>query len=159
VPRPLALAAVALALAGCGGDDEPAASPSPPPPLAPEAVATITTSGGETVRVRVEIADNDTEAELGLMFRESLPDDAGMIFLFDRPQTRGFWMKNTLIPLSIAFLDGTGEIVRILDMQPCRADPCERYKPGVPYRGALEVNLGAFRRWGVNAGDRIELVR
>ena len=157
MPRAVAFAAAALLLAGCGGDDEPAAGP--PPPYEAEAVATITTSKGETVRVQVEVADNETEVEQGLMFRESLPDDAGMIFLFDRPQTRGFWMKNTLIPLSIAYLDGTGEIVRILDMQPCRADPCEKYEPGVPYRGALEVNLGAFRRWGVNAGDRIELVR
>lgn len=154
--RPLALAAAFL-LAGCGGDNEPAASP--PPPLGPEAVATITTSAGETVRVDVEIADDDAERVRGLMFRESLPDDAGMIFLFDRPQTRGFWMKNTLIPLSIAYFDGAGEIVRILDMQPCRADPCDVYEPGVAYRGALEVNLGAFRRWGVQAGDQIELIQ
>ncbi len=155
--RAVALAAAVFILAGCGGENEPAASPPPPPEA--EAVATITTAKGEAVRVQVEVADNDAEAELGLMFRESLPDDAGMIFVFDEPRTRGFWMKNTLIPLSIAYFDGAGEIVRILDMQPCRADPCEKYEPGVPYRGALEVNLGAFRRWGVNAGDRIELVR
>ena len=154
--RVVALAAATLLLAACGGDDEPAASPLSPPPQ-PEAVATISTSPGKTVSVDVEVADDDGERARGLMFRESLPEDAGMIFLFDAPQSSGFWMKDTLIPLSIAFFDGQGEIVRILDMQPCRADPCEFYEPGVSYRGALEVNLGAFRRWGVEAGDRIEL--
>ena len=66
-------------------------------------------------------------------------------------------MKDTLIPLSIAFWDGRGRIVRILDMTPCRADPCPTYDPRVAYRGALEVNRGAFKRWGVQRGDRVRL--
>jgi uncharacterized membrane protein (UPF0127 family) len=68
-------------------------------------------------------------------------------------------MKNTLIPLSIAFWDARGRIVRILDMTPCRADPCRLYDPRVAYAGALEVNRGAFRRWGVERGDRIAVRR
>ena len=64
-------------------------------------------------------------------------------------------MKNTLIPLDIAFYDGRGKILRILTMQPCRRDPCRVYDPKVAYRAALEVNAGSFRRWGVRAGDRV----
>ena len=67
----------------------------------------------------------------------------------------GFWMNNTLISLSIAFAAADGTIVSILDMEPCEADPCEVYEPGATYRSALEVNQGAFSRWGVQVGDRI----
>jgi uncharacterized membrane protein (UPF0127 family) len=144
----------ALALAACAGDS---AEPSPTVPSpAPEAVAVIDTGDNE-VTVEVEVADSPSERGRGLMFRESLPEDAGMIFLFEGPQETGFWMKNTLIPLSIAFYDEAGTIVRILDMEPCRADPCALYDPGVPYHGALEVNQGAFQRWDVEAGDTIRL--
>ena len=85
------------------------------------------------------------------MHREFLPDDAGMIFLFEEEIAGGFWMKNTLIPLSIAFVAGNGEIVRILDMEPCEADPCEIYDPGVTYSSALEVNQGV-RELGCRGG-------
>ena len=80
----------------------------------------------------VEVADTQEEREVGLMNRESLPADAGMIFVFEE-DTGGFWMKDTLIPLSIAFAAADGTIVSILDMDPCEADPCEIYDPGVPY--------------------------
>jgi uncharacterized membrane protein (UPF0127 family) len=137
---------VALVLAGCGGDDG-----------GPEAV--ITTGGGDDVTVQVEIADEEGERARGLMNRESLDEDAGMLFLFPAEISGGFWMKNTLIPLSIAFMDGGGRILRILDMEPCRADPCPVYDPGVAYRSALEVNRGAFADWGVQEGDRLTLRR
>ena len=78
-------------------------------------------------------------------------------FLFEEALTGGFWMKNTLIPLSIAFADGDGTILRILDMEPCEADPCEIYDPGVTYSSALEVNQGAFASWGVEEGDLLTL--
>ncbi len=117
----------------------------------------IETAGGEEVVVRVEVADDDEERQVGLMNRESLPADAGMIFLFDGATSGGFWMKNTLIPLSIAFADEDGTIVAILDMEPCEADPCEVYDPGVSYASALEVNQGAFSDWGVAVGDRLTL--
>ena len=107
----------------------------------------------------VEIAETREERQVGLMNRESLPEDAGMIFLFEADTDVGFWMKNTLIPLSIAFADDDGEIVAILDMEPCESEPCEIYDPGVPYRSALEVNQGAFESWGVAVGDRLRLDR
>jgi uncharacterized membrane protein (UPF0127 family) len=91
------------------------------------------------------------------MQREFLPDDAGMLFLFEEETAGGFWMKNTLIPLSIAFVGGDGTILRILDMEPCEADPCEIYDPGVAYASALEVNQGAFADWGVEEGDLLTL--
>jgi uncharacterized membrane protein (UPF0127 family) len=80
-----------------------------------------------------------------------------MVFRYSEDTRRWFWMKGTLIPLSIAFVDARERIVRILDMVPCRADPCPRYEPEVAYRSALEVNRGAFERWGVSVGDRVTI--
>lgn len=153
------LAVVAL-LAGCGSDDEPAATgnAATTDALFDRARVEIETREG-TVTVPVEVAETPSQRELGLMNRDELAPEEGMVFVFDDDQTAGFWMKNTRIPLSIAFYDADGRIVRILDMEPCTADPCPVYEPGVAYRGALEVNQGAFRRWGVEAGDRITLVR
>jgi uncharacterized protein len=176
VQRLAVLATVLLiGAAACGGDGE-SSSPtttvsaattekSPPPSTTTEPetipeetgpVVLIETAAGE-VAVPVEVADSQEEREVGLMNRESLPPDAGMIFLFDDDTQGGFWMKNTLIPLSIAFAAADGTIVSILDMEPCEADPCEIYDPGVPYRSALEVNQGAFADWGVEVGDRLTL--
>jgi len=118
--------------------------------------AVIETDDGP-VRIAVEVADTDAERQRGLMNRRSLSEDAGMLFVFEGDSAGGFWMKNTLIPLSIAFYDADGMILRILDMEPCRADPCRIYDPGVTYRGALEVNRGAFERWGVAVGDVLRL--
>jgi uncharacterized membrane protein (UPF0127 family) len=178
VLRPAVLAfllPLAFGAAACGGDGESSAptttvsaSPTetaPPPSTTTEPETTteeagpvvlIETAAGE-VRVPVEVADSQEEREVGLMNRESLPADAGMIFLFEDDTQGGFWMKNTLIPLSIAFADAGGTIVSILDMEPCEADPCEIYDPGVTYRSALEVNQGAFADWGVEVGDRLTL--
>jgi uncharacterized membrane protein (UPF0127 family) len=167
--------ALALAASACGGseNESSAAAPTatgaatttgdrepapPPPPVFGRGRVSITTADGP-LSVAVEIAETDAQRQFGLMFRKFLPDEAGMVFLFPGDTTGGFWMKNTLIPLSIAFYDRTGRIVRILDMEPCTADPCPVYEPGVAYRGALEVNRGAFERWGVAEGDRIELRR
>jgi uncharacterized protein len=117
--------------------------------------ATITTRAGEKVVVQVEIADTRTERLKGLMGRRSLPAKAGMVFVYPSDVTGGFWMKNTLIPLDIAFYDARGRILRTLTMVPCKRDPCRIYSPGVAYRSALEVNAGSFRRWNVRAGDRV----
>ena len=132
--------AVALVLAGAALD---------------RGIATITTRAGEKVVVRVEIADTRAERQRGLMGRRSLPAKSGMIFRYASDTTGGFWMKDTLIPLDIAFYDRRGKILRIFTMTPCRKDPCRVYDPGVAYRAALEVNAGSFRRWNVRTGDRI----
>jgi uncharacterized protein len=141
--RRLALLLLVL-LAACGGEEGDK--------------LVIDTAEGD-VEVPVEVANSRGERQVGLMNRESLPEDSGMVFLFPEPTTGGFWMKNTLIPLSIAFYGSDGTIVRILDMEPCRADPCPIYEPGVAYTAALEVNQGAFARWGVSEGDVVRLER
>ena len=124
----------------------------------PHGTATIATPRAH-VKVRVEIADNDARRERGLMFRTKLAPNAGMAFVWRSDVAGAFWMKNTRIPLSIAFYNTKGRIVRILDMAPCSADPCPLYDPKTTYRGALEVNRGAFRRWKVHIGDRITVRR
>ena len=141
----LASVAVLAVAAACGGGK------------ADEETTVVIDTGERRMRVAVEVADTADERARGLMERESLPDDAGMLFTYEDETSGGFWMKNTRIPLSIAFYGEDGEILRLLDMEPCRADPCPVYEPGVPYRGALEVNQGAFERWDVEEGDVIEV--
>jgi uncharacterized membrane protein (UPF0127 family) len=124
----------------------------------PRGTAIIQTSHAN-VRVHVEIAQTQRARTTGLMRRRTLAPDAGMLFVFPRNTRGSFWMKDTLLPLSIAFYSASGRILRILDMTPCRTAPCRLYNPRIAYRGALEVNRGAFRRWNVTAGDRITLAR
>ena len=116
--------------------------------------ATLTSGSGQ-VTLQVELARTAAERQRGLMGRRFLAPRAGMVFLYREPTRGAFWMKGTLIPLSAAFYDGRGRILRILRMEPCRKDPCRLYDPGVAYRGVLEVNAGSFGRWGIGAGDRI----
>jgi uncharacterized membrane protein (UPF0127 family) len=110
--------------------------------------------GGATAVV--EIADSRPEQTRGLMGRRKLGADDGMLFRFTAPQRIGFWMKNTLIPLSIAYMKSTGggfEIVSIREMTPCTADPCPIYPPGAAYDAALEMNAGWFDRHSLEVGD------
>lgn len=143
----LAAACLGVCVAACAGET---ATPSG---LATGIVEIETASG--VVTVTVEVADTPEERRIGLMFRDELAADAGMLFVYDAPATGGLWMKDTIIPLSAAFLDESGRIVALVDMEPCTADPCPRYAPNAAYRGALEVNLGAFEDWGVAVGDRV----
>jgi uncharacterized protein len=119
-------------------------------------ILTITNSIGEEVPVRVEIADTDAEWQTGLMGRTTLEGDAGMLFVFDQEQTLSFWMKDTLIPLSIAYIDAEGRIVDIQDMQPLDDIP-PQYVSAEPARYALEVNQGFFEERSVTVGDMVEL--
>lgn len=91
------------------------------------------------------------------MGRRSLAPDAGMVFLEDAPTDATFWMKDTLIPLSIAFWGADGRIVDAQDMTPCAADPCPLYHSTAPYVGAVEVNQGFFAAHGVQVGDVVRL--
>ena len=111
--------------------------------------------GAPARQIDVWVADDDVERGHGLMYRRQMPEDRGMVFLFEEPGQGGFYMLNTLIPLSIAFFDADGVIVDILDMEPCPDSPCPTYTPDTPYSGALEVNQGAFGRWGITEGDTI----
>jgi uncharacterized protein len=151
----IALLLLLLALVGCDGGSaggEPTGSGNAPDLRA----VTIDASAGEEVVVRVEIADTDAERQRGLMGRTALAEDQGMLFVFGGEQELSFWMKNTLIPLSIAFMDSEGRIVDIQDMKPLDDDP-PHYVSAEPARYALEVNQGFFEERGIKVGDRAEL--
>lgn len=94
---------------------------------------------------RPEIAKTTAQRTRGLMHRTRAPKD-GMLFVFPEPTTGGFWMKNTLVPLTIVFFDSAGKRVRKLSMTPCREDPCRIYGPGRRYRFALELRASDPRR-------------
>lgn len=117
----------------------------------------FTTDRGAVI-VHVEVVDTPETRQRGLMGRTSLDDEAGMLFVWPEDASSSFHMKDTLIPLSIAFIAADGTVLRILDMEPCAADPCPTYDPRTSYRMALEVNRGAFTRWGVREGDRARTV-
>ena len=124
----------------------------------PHGTAVIRT-GERTVTVNVELARTPVQLHIGLSGRKTLAPKAGMAFLFGSDVREQFWMKGTTIPLSIAFWGKGGKILRILDMAPCLADPCRVYDADVAFRGALEVNRGAFKRWGVRPGAVVTIRR
>ncbi len=106
------------------------------------------------IPVRVEVADSPEERRQGLMFRETLPADGGMLFVFEREQVLSFWMKDTTIPLSIAFVSRDGEIVDVQNMEPL--DERTFHQSPRPALYALEMNRGWFGRHEVAVGDRVE---
>jgi uncharacterized membrane protein (UPF0127 family) len=112
---------------------------------------------GGSDRLRVRIAETPAERAAGLMHVMALPPDDGMAFVFDGPVTDGFWMKDTLIPLSVAFVARDGTIVSMSDMDPCTADPCPTYPASGPYTMAVEANLGWFHDHGVGVGSDARL--
>jgi hypothetical protein len=149
--RPLALVtafAISLGFAcgggdgGDGGDDD--------------GTVTIVVIGGEGegAELTVELARTAGERSRGLMFREELAEDGGMLFVFPEDTGSGFWMKDTLIPLSIAFIAADGTIQDIQDMEPLSEDT---YHPPEAYRYALEVNQGWFQQNGFDVGVQVEI--
>ena len=100
----------------------------------------------------LEVADDDREQETGLMFRESMPADHGMIFVFDDVEVRGFWMKNTRIPLDIIYVAPDGTIVAIKPMQPFDLRSTSSDKPA---QYAIELNQGMAAASGIKPGDRL----
>ena len=154
------LAAACLVLGACGGDSEGAGGDAEPSPQTSFPYATaLLDNGDESTLVTVEVAETPEQHELGLAGRTSLDEDRGMVFVFFEERETGFWMKDTTIPLSIAYFDADGTIVRIMDMEPCEEEPCHLYEPGVAYMGALEVNQGSFEEWDISEGDSIRLTR
>ena len=102
--------------------------------------------------LKVEVAQTEAQRSQGLMFRKSLGRDDGMLFIFEDPGYYAMWMKNTLIPLSVAFIDDKGAITNIEDMQPQTEDS---HCAGRPARYALEMNRGWFAARGIKPGSRI----
>lgn len=116
----------------------------------------IEPSNGKNAKVRVEIADDADEQAQGLMNRKKLGEKRGMLFVFPEERERSFWMKNTYIPLSIAYINSEGRIIDIQDMKPLDDEP-PSYVSAEPAQYALEVNKGFFDERGVKVGDEVQL--
>jgi uncharacterized membrane protein (UPF0127 family) len=120
-------------------------------------------SGGPSVELggktfAVEIADTREKQALGLMFRDSMPDDQGMLFIFPNEAPRSFWMKNTRIPLDIMYFDKELKMVSIsADTLPCKVTQCPSYPSKAPAMYVLELNAGAAKKLGVGEGDKLTL--
>lgn len=161
--RLLAVALLALTV-GCAGSAENRGVVPPLHPAVddyPEAVVVLSRDGADH-RLVVKVADTQERWRHGLMEVPELPEGTGMLFVFPGDQRGGFWMRDTLVPLSIAFADVQGRIMDILRMEPCPTPPpegCPRYTPDATYRVALEVPAGFFAERGIGTGWRLEIER
>jgi uncharacterized protein len=108
------------------------------------------------LKIEAELAYNDETRMKGLMFRDSLPADAGMLFIFPYMDRHSFWMKNTLIALDLIWLNERKEIVYVTTAQPCTEDPCASYGPMQKAKYVLEVNEGFAKRHSLKIGTRLE---
>ena len=111
----------------------------------------------DAVSFSVELAVTPEELSKGLMFRDNLPEKHGMLFIFDDTAQRSFWMKNTLIPLDIIFLDGNFVVVNIEYAVPCRADPCPSYVSEAPAKYVLEINANLSEKYNIKKGSKMIL--
>jgi uncharacterized membrane protein (UPF0127 family) len=103
-------------------------------------------------QIDAQVAQSPEEREFGLMFRKEMPQNEGMIFVFEQPATQCFWMKNTLLPLTAAFVAEDGRIVNLADMKPMTEDShCSRQ----PVRFVLEMNQGWFARKNIKEGSKL----
>lgn len=119
-----------------------------------KAELSIESADGETHAFQVEIAQSSEQRAQGLMFRRQMAADAGMLFLFEgAPQERAMWMKNTLIPLDMLFIDKAGEIVRI--EQRTVPHSLRAIRSGQPVAAVLELNAGTTSRLAIKPGDRV----
>ena len=112
-------------------------------------------NGKKLIKINVEIADDSNKMEKGLMYRESLDENAGMLFIFENEDYELFWMKNTLITLDMIFIDKNFEIIDIKHAVPCKAEPCVLYKPAKPAKYVLEVNGGFAAKNDIKTGDKL----
>lgn len=136
------------------------ASVAAPPPCSnsdfPHSAALITT-GGEHHPLCLRIAKTAAERQRGLMHLQLLQPNQGMLFLYPSSSHEPFWMKNTPLPLSIAFLDQNRHIQEVLQMGPCSQDPCPHYRAERPYHSALEMESGRFQKLGIKRGAKLLL--
>jgi uncharacterized membrane protein (UPF0127 family) len=154
------IAAVGGTLAGgavaCGAAGSGTSSSPTPVPLQVSGPRAVMPSGAV---YRLELATNPEDQAQGLMYRENLLPNTGMLFLFDQPSPHHFWMKNTMIPLDIVWLDEAGRVIFVsADTPPCRADPCPTYGTDVPVRRVLEIDGGRAKQEGVAVGATIEIL-
>jgi uncharacterized membrane protein (UPF0127 family) len=125
-------------------------------PTEPARPAVVLANGAT---ILVEISADEATRQQGLMFRESLAPGHGMLFLFPQNGVHSFWMKNTLIPLDMIWIDESRRVVHVeQNVPPCRADPCPSYGPGTPSRFVLEVAAGQAAVHKVRAGDQLQFL-
>ena len=105
--------------------------------------------------INIELAKTDEQKTKGLMFRETLKENQGMLFIFEEEKQRSFWMKNTLIPLDIIFIDSNFNIINIEEAVPCEEDPCQSYKSLKPAKYVLEINKGVSKQNNIQPGEKI----
>ncbi|MFV2072779.1 MAG: DUF192 domain-containing protein [Thermoanaerobaculales bacterium] len=143
-----------------------ACTPSAPPPIADEPTVSprvvemprAILANGNTLTL--ELALTPEEVQTGLMFRPTLAEDRGMLFVFDEERFPSFWMKNTLIALDLVFLDNTGTVVDVIaHVQPCSADPCPQFAPKQSARAVLEIAAGRAAAVDIIKGTKIEFER
>jgi uncharacterized membrane protein (UPF0127 family) len=109
-------------------------------------------------RFTVEVAESQEKQALGLMFRETMPDDHGMVFIFPAEGMRSFWMKNTKIPLDIFYFDEDLKLVNVSEnTPPCRSSRCPGYPSTGPAKYVLELNAGKAAELGARPGDELKL--
>ena len=145
-----------VALAACTHARS-ATGPVPNPSLdLPQGNLIIAGPGGPELSLHVQIAETAQAQETGLMNVKKMPDQVGMAFLFDPPTSTPFWMKDTLIPLDIAFWDGRGRVVTTFTMAPCKADPCPVYQPMRRASYVVEMNAGEAGREKVARGSVVD---
>lgn len=118
-------------------------------------VSIYSLGSGQSVSLQVEIADTPESREQGLMHRQSLKKNSGMMFIFEKDEYLSFWMQNTYIPLDIAYIDRNGIIGEIYQMSPL--DSTSIIRSAKPFRYALEVNRGWFRAHKIHKGSKIDL--
>lgn len=148
---PTATSASVVALPGVSsGYPEPGAAPATEPTVVPDTEITATVEGHQ---LRLLVVATPEKRAQGLMFVQELPDDTGMLFVFPMDTPLSFWMRNTYIPLSVAFLDAEGRILNIEDMQPLDES---LHSSVAPARYALEVNQGWFAARGIGPGAVVE---
>ena len=119
---------------------------------APQQLPAIRLSTGMHV-LQVQVAQTPEQQQTGLMFRKTMGTNEGMLFIFDEPRQQCFWMKNTLLPLSVAFIDDSGTVANIDDMKPQTLDSHCSTKP---VRFVLEMNVGWFDKRGIKAGSKFQ---
>lgn len=118
----------------------------------------LTKPSGDTLQhLQVEIADDDYQRETGLMYRTGMKEDQGMLFIFEDEQPRGFYMKNTHIPLDLIFLDSQNKVVSIAEN--AKPQSMETIPSNVPAQYVLEVNAGLTEHWNLEVGDSLILLR
>ncbi|HET7839609.1 MAG TPA: DUF192 domain-containing protein [Rectinemataceae bacterium] len=142
------LAASLFALASCAAKGAEAEPTRPNPKL-----KTVELKIGDA-SVQAELARTSLERETGLMFRTSLAEGTGMLFVFEADQQLAFWMKNTKLPLSLAYISSDGTIREIFDLVPGSLDPVQSERS---VRYALEVPRGWFAKAGIKSGDRVAI--